>query len=57
MDAPPKDHVFSAVDEQLAQRLRQLRLPEPPATLRERDRQSYDVWLKSEAARNRWRDY
>jgi hypothetical protein len=48
--------VYAAVDEQLTQRLRQLRLPEPPPTLRERDRRSYDAWLRSDAGRNRWRD-
>jgi hypothetical protein len=56
LDAPAKDHVFAAVDEQLAQRLRQMRLPEPPPALRERDRKSYDDWLNSDASRNRWRD-
>ena len=56
LDAPSKDHVYAAVDEQLTQRLRQLRLPEPPQALRERDRKSYDDWLNSDAARNRWRD-
>lgn len=56
MDAPSKDHVFAAVDDELVQRLRQLRLPEPPPALRERDRKSYDDWLNSDASRNRWRD-
>ena len=54
IDAPPKDHVFAAVDEQLAQRLRGLTLPEPPPDLRERDRKSYDDWLNA-SNRNRWR--
>ena len=55
VDAPAKDHVFAAVDEQLTERLRGLRLPKPPSALRERDRRSYGDWLGSASGRNRWR--
>ena len=40
----------------LAQRLRDLRLPEPPAAFRERTRQTYTDWLEgSNGGRNKWR--
>jgi hypothetical protein len=55
LDAPPKDHVFAATDEFLAERLRGLRLPEPPPALRERNKRSYSEWLDSNPGRNRWR--
>ncbi len=47
--------MHAAVEEQLIQRLRSMRLPEPPPALRERDRQSYQAWLNAQAGRNRWR--
>jgi hypothetical protein len=53
-DAPSKE-TLGASDELLAQRLRQLRLPEPPPAYRERNRRSYGAWLEQDAGRNRWR--
>jgi hypothetical protein len=56
LDAPGKGHIYASTDELLEARLRQLRLPEPPPALRERNRRSYSEWLNSQANRNRWRD-
>jgi hypothetical protein len=56
VDAPPKDHVYAATDELLAERLRGLTTPEPPQALRERNERSYGEWLDSAPGRNRWRE-
>lgn len=56
IDAPPKDHVYTATDKLLAARLRGLQTPEPPQALRERHERSYGEWLDSAPGRNRWRD-
>ena len=52
----PKEPVYASGDELLAQRLRELRVPEPPPAVRERNRARYQEWLSSQANRNRWRD-
>lgn len=39
----------------IAQRLRDLRLPEPPPGFRERTRRTYTDWLESNSGRNNWR--
>lgn len=54
-EAPPKQQLHSSLDEALAQRLRDLRLPEPPPAFRERTRQTYSSWLDGSAGRNKWR--
>lgn len=55
-EAPPKDHVYASTDELLAARLRNIRLPEPPPAMRERNRRTYSEWLDSQrGGRNRWR--
>jgi hypothetical protein len=56
LDAPAKGHIYASTDELLAERLRQVRLPEPPPGLRQRSRRTYDDWLNADANRNRWRD-
>ena len=56
IDAPPKNHVYSATDELLAARLRDLQTPEPPQALRERNKRTYGEWLDSAPGRNRWRE-
>jgi hypothetical protein len=56
LDAPAKGHIFASTDELLAERLRQVRLPEPPPALRERHLRTYGDWLNSRGGRNRWRD-
>lgn len=56
-DAPPKGHIFASTDELLAERLRNVRLPEPPQALRDRNHRTYSDWLNSQqGGRNRWRD-
>lgn len=47
--------MFASTDEVLADRLRNVRLPEPPAAMRERNRRGYDEWIGAQASRNRWR--
>jgi hypothetical protein len=55
-EAPPKQQLHSSLDEMLAQRLRDLRLPEPPPAFRERTRQTYTDWLEgSGGGHNKWR--
>jgi hypothetical protein len=56
LDAPPKDHVHASSDELLAARLRGLRLPSPPSSIRERSKERYREQLGERSARNRWRD-
>lgn len=53
-EAPPKQQLHSSLDEAIAQRLRELRLPEPPAAFRERTRRTYTAWLEG-GGRNTWR--
>jgi hypothetical protein len=53
--APPKNRLYATGDEQIAERLRQLRLPDPPPALRERTRSSYGQWVESRSAKNPWR--
>jgi len=53
-DAPQKERL-AATEELLVERLRQLTLPEPPPTFRERNRKTYGEWLQG-GGRNRWRD-
>jgi hypothetical protein len=55
-DAPDKGRLYASDDELLAQRLRELRLPDPPPGLRERGRQTYGEWLQGRGSRNPWRD-
>jgi hypothetical protein len=54
--APPKERLSATADDAIAERLRRLRLPDPPPALRERTRSSYGEWLQSRASHNRWRD-
>ena len=54
-DAPDKGRLYAGDDELLAQRLRELRLPEPPPGFRERNREVYGQWLQGRGARNPWR--
>lgn len=53
--APPKDNVFAASDDMLAQRLRDMRLPEPSPAFRDRSRETYSRWAQARAGRQRWR--
>lgn len=54
-DAPDKGRLYAADDELLAQRLRDLQLPAPSQSLRERQRETYSEWARSRGARNPWR--
>jgi hypothetical protein len=56
VDAPAKSHIYASSDELLAQRLRDLRLPEPPPALRERNQRTYSDWLNAQTGRRRWGD-
>jgi hypothetical protein len=51
--APAKDRLYASGDELLAARLRSVNLPSPPPALRQ---QTYERWLNTGSARNRWRD-
>ena len=55
-EAPQKQQLHSSLDEMIAQRLRDLRLPEPPSAFRERTRQTYTDWIDTNGGgRNKWR--
>lgn len=55
-EAPPKQQLHASLDELIAQRLRDLRLPEPPSAFRDRTRRAYSAWLDgSGGGRNNWR--
>lgn len=56
IDAPEKDHVNMSTEDQLVDRLRRMRLPEPPPGVRERSLVRYKEWLNSQQGRNRYRD-
>ena len=45
-----------STEEQLVDRLRRMKLPEPPAGVRERSLERYKEWLNSQQGRNRYRD-
>lgn len=51
---PPKQQLYSSIDDLIAKRLREMRLPEPPPAFRERNRHTYREWLE-QAGRNPWR--
>lgn len=56
--APPAkdEQIYRSTEEQLTDRLRRLRLPEPPPEVRERSLRRYEKWLNSQQSSNRWRD-
>lgn len=54
-EAAPKQQLHASLDEMIAQRLRDLRLPDPPPALRERTRRTYTDWLERGAGRQNWR--
>ena len=56
IEAPKKDHVNMSTEDQLVDRLRRMKLPEPPAGVRERSLERYKEWLNSQQGRNRYRD-
>jgi hypothetical protein len=43
-------------EEQLIERLKRMKFPEPPAGVKERSLRRYQDWLRSGANKNRWRD-
>jgi hypothetical protein len=56
IEQPPKERLHMSAEEQLIQRLRTMRLPEPPPGVKERSLQAYRDWLNSQKNRNPWRD-
>ena len=57
MDPQTKDHNrYRSVEEQLIERLRRMKLPEPPPGAKERALERYNEWLREQQGRQKYRD-
>jgi hypothetical protein len=56
-DPRSKDHNrYGSVEEQIIERLKRMKLPEPPPGAKERALERYNEWLREQQGRQKYRD-
>lgn len=57
IDPRSKDEThYRSVEEQIIERLKRMKLPEPPPGAKERAMQRYQEWLRDQQGRQKYRD-